>query len=668
MAKEDKNIEDTGDELKDLKSIDEVENEKFVDEISEEVAEETESVEPEGLNEERPEEFEPEAEVEEVNEEELAPTEDKTEEELQTEINKSQTVEEAMESTAETQPDHFKPDPDTDKAVDDIVRTESDEVIAQTDAKIAALQETKNKKSLKQKIAGFFAAWWNNLPARYGTIAGLFVLAVLVVFLPVTRYATLNLFGVRVNSSLTVIDSQTRLPLKNINVTLQDKTAITDSEGNVAFSELKLGSSQLTITKRGYADNSKTLTLGWGSNPLGEQELLATGERFTFVLSDWQTGEPLTKAEATAGENSAVADDKGKIILTVGEENISAVTVEISGEGYRTETLTSDQLPDDELAIKMVPSKQHVFVSNRNGQYDLYKIYVDSEYEELLLGATKQEREVPYVLPHPTKNLVAFVSSREGDTNQEGFVLDGLFIIDVDSGESNRIARSEQLQLIGWSGDKLVFWQVVEGTSRANPERSKIISYDTQSSERKDLAAANYFNDVKLVGDTVFYAVSSYAVPQSQAKLYRVSVNGEDPTKLLDKQAWGIYRTAHNRLLFNAEDQKWYERVNDGLIEEVANQTNPQDINFVDSPDGKHTAWVEIRDGKGVLLVADTEKLEEQQIVNMPGLNSALYWANNTSLVFRVVSNSETADYMVDITKKEPRKIVDVTATQNLYY
>lgn len=587
------------------------------------------------------------------------------------ELDKSKTVEQAIEegeSTASS--DAFESDPEIDKAVDDIVRTESDEAIAEADAKIAALSAVKNKQGLKSRIAGWIFAWWNNRPARYGTLLALLVIIVAATMLPTSRYAMLNLFGVRVSSSLVVIDSQTRLPLKNIEVSLQGKSAASDSDGKVAFSGLRLGRSELNITKLGYADNKRTIVLGWGSNPLGEQELVATGEQFIFVLSDWQSNEPITKAEATAGTNSARADDNGKIILTVGENDISELTVVITADGYRSEELGSEELIDGENTVKMVPGKKHVFVSNRNGDYDLYKIDVDGKNEQMLLGATGKEREVPALALHPSRDVVAFVSSRDGETNADGFVLDGLYVIDVLSGETKRIARSEQLQLIGWSGDKLVYWQVVEGTSRANPERSKLISYNERTSERFDLAAANYFNDVKLVGDTVYYAVSSYAVPQSQAKLYRVSTTAQDRVKLLDKQVWGIYRSTHSRLLFNAEDQKWYERVGDGVVEETEHQTAPLNIRFRDSPNGEKTAWVEVRDGKGVLLIASTEQDDEaeQTVLTLPGLDRVHYWVNDTTLVFMVITNSETADYVVDIGKGEAIKITDVSATSNFYF
>jgi len=597
-------------------------------------------------------------------------TEQNPENSVDVPIAKDKTIDEAMKEADEnSESDAFKPDAEVDAAVDDIVRTESDESIAEADAKVAAVEAKRSKKSLPKKIKGAFVAWWQNKPVRYGTFAAMLAVFTTIVLLPMTRYTALNAIGVRVSTSMVVVDSQTRLPLKNISVELQQVTATTDELGEVAFSDMKLGNSDLTITKRGYADNSREIVLGWGSNPIGEQELVATGEQFTFVLKDWKSNDIIAGGEATSGENSAIADDGGIIVLTVGEESIADVEVIITAPGYRDEVLTGETLEDTENIIVMVPGRKHVFVTNRSGQYDLFKIDVDGQNEESILEATGKEREVPTVLPHPTRDIVAFVSSRDGQENSDGFALDGLYIVDVESGEEDRIGRSEQIRLIGWSEDNLLYWQVVEGTSRGNPERSKLISYNERTKERTEIAAANYFNDVKLVNDTVYYAVSSFAVPVSQAKLYTSKADGTDKLTLIDTQVWNIYRTGHNILLFGAAEQKWYEQVGAKDVEEVGKQLSPTSLKFVDNPSGSKTAWVEVRDGKGVLLVSnlDKEEIVEEQVVSLAGLNQVQYWVDDSTVVFRVISNSETADYVLSLVDGLAQKIVDVTATQDNY-
>ena len=560
----------------------------------------------------------------------------------------------------------YEANPAVDEAVDDIVRTESDESIKEADFKVAALEQKKNKKTLKMRIGGFFAAWWGNKGARYGTIFGLLALLTALALLPASRYMILNTVGVRVSSSMTVIDKMTRLPLSNVTVTIQDQSVTTTESGDASFTGLKLGDSQLKIEKRGFAINEREIVLGWGSNPIGEQELDATGEQFSFRLVDWQSGEAVLNATATAGESSALSNEQGEITLVIGAEDLSLIEISVDADGYRTEIFAAVDLSDEVTEVMMVPEKKNVFISNRDDSYDLYSIDIDGQNEQLLIDATGNEREVPDVLTHPTDNKAAFVSSRDGIQNSGGFILEGLYIVDAISGESEQISRSEQVQLVGWSGETIVFWEVVEGTSAGNPERSKVYSYNTRTQEEIELAAANYFNQVELIGNTVYYAVSGFAVPQSQARMFSIKVDGTAKTQITEEQVWTLYRNVYDSLFIYSSSDKWYElAVGSTDAVEVAQPANPRNYEFVDSPSGGSTAWVVIRDGQGVLLQSNTTNNEEQEIITQSGLSSVLYWANEETIVYRVINSNETADYLINLVSGEPVKIVDVTASQN---
>jgi hypothetical protein len=399
--------------------------------------------------------------------------------------------------------------------------------------------------------------------------------------------------------------------------------------------------------------------------------LSATGTQFTFVLSDWLSNKPITDAEASSGEDIAQSDEQGKIVLTVGElaEDTEAT---ILVEGYQeVKILLSEAV--EETEVKMVPAKKHVFVSNRTGQYDLYKISVDGTNEEVLLPATGKEREIPHVLPHQTKAYAAYISTRDGEVNSGGFILDGLYIVDVNNGTADRITRSEQIQIIGWSGDRLIFTAVTEGVSGGNPERSKVFSFDIQSGDKLELASSNYFNDVKLVDNTVYYSVSSFAVPASAAKLFSVKPDGEDQKTVVDLQVWNIvqaaFDTLHFRAVDGAFDTQWYTQQGGAGAEKLEAPPVIQTSRYYSiSPDAKHALWVDERDGKGVLLKYDVEAADEQVIQTAPGLSDPVYWLNDRDAVYRIATSEETADYIVSLDGGEPRKIADVIGNRSRYF
>ena len=563
----------------------------------------------------------------------------------------------------------FSNDASIDEAVDKIVNEEGDELLAVEDKiRGGEFAPPPQKTGLKAKIKSIGSKWWNNKRLRYGTFIAIALLLITAMFVPVTRYGILNIAGVRVSSSMTVVDSKTGLPLKNIPVKMQGQEQKSDDDGYVSFSKLKQGKTNLVIDKRGYAVMDKSITLGWGSNPIGEQSITATGTQYTFLLVDWLSGQPVKNAEATSGEDVAQSDEEGRIILTVGELS-SETTAEISAEGYRKETLILDELNQGETIIKMVVAKKHAFVSNRSGEYDLYKIDVDGTNEEILLGATGKEREVPFVMSHPTKDVVAYISSRDGDVNSGNFVLDGLFIIDAINGETYKVTRSEQLQLIGWSDNKLIYVAVVEGVSAGNSQRSKLISYDLDTKERVELATSNYFNDVKLINKTVYYSVSSYAVPQAQAKLFSIDPDGKNKKTLVDEQVWSIIRKDFSYLQFSAVDLRWYEQEIGGDVKKLDTQpVTRASRDYSVSPNQEKAVWVDIRDGKGVLILYDVAQKTESVILTESGLGSPVEWLNNTSIVYRINTSQETADYIFNTEGTQSSKIADVIGNQSRYF
>lgn len=560
----------------------------------------------------------------------------------------------------------------TNDAVDAIVREEGDRLMQNEDeAREHRFDPPKEKVGFRANIKRPFLFWWQHKKFRNLTLLLIFLGITAVIFVPASRYFMLNTAGVRVRTSLSVVDSHTGLPLQNIPVELQGQSLKTNDDGYVEFHNLKLGASQLLVQKLGYAKIDRKLVLGWGSNPLGNQPLSATGSQFTFVLSDWISNTPLKDAEATSGEDIAKSDKDGKITLTVGELDESTEAT-VSADGYRSEKLKlADVQPDQKVA--MVPAKKHLFVSNRNGKYDLYKIDVDGRNEEVLLKASGKEREIPHVQPHPSKEAAAYISTRDGEVNSGGFIFDGLFIVDVQTGDSKRIARSEQIQLLGWDKDKLVYIAIVEGVSAGNPERSKIFSYDINTAEKKELAASNYFNDAKLIGDKIHYAVSSYGVAQSAAKLFSIKADGTEKKTILDYQVWDIVVASPHQLYFRAVDDKlatvWYGSENAGSPQKLDAPPVVQTSRFYTySPNGEDAVWVDQRDGKGVLISTHVQDNSEKTLQSAAGLSDPMYWANDRSLVYRIATNQESADYIMSLDGGESHKIADVIGNRSKYF
>ena len=558
-------------------------------------------------------------------------------------------------------------DPKTDAAIDDITTKEADEVLEAEDAELVkAFDPAAEPKGFKAKTKALLSAWWNNKKLRYGTLAALVAIAVILAAVPQTRYFILNTSGVRSSATVMVMDSSTQQPLKNVDVQLASQMVKTDSNGVARLSHLKLGATKLVIVRRAFAPISKNLTVGWGSNPLGNFSLKPTGTQYTFVVTDFLSTKPIAKVEVSANEATAVADDKGEAVLTVDANENNDLSVTIRAEGYRDIVIPLSLDDKSTHKVAMVPAQKHAFVSKRSGKYDLYTVDVDGTNEKVILAGTGNERDDISVVPNPSKDAVALTSSRDNSRNKDGFLLTSLNVIDTKTGQRIPVAQSERIQVIDWIGDRLIFVQVAAGASANNPKRQRLISYDYTNNTQKELASSNYFYDLVAAGGNIYYATSD-ATQASQAGFYRSNADGSNRVTLLGKQVWNIFRSQYERLTL-AVGQDWYEyKIGETGTNKLSSApANQQNRVYQDDSGRKNSLWVDKRDGKGVLLKYDTASQKDVVIKTQSGLSSPIYWLNDQYAIYRIHTEQETADYVVNLSGGQPRKISDVTNTAGL--
>lgn len=560
-------------------------------------------------------------------------------------------------------------DPLTGKAVDDISREESDRMLAIEDAKAEMLSEgtAEIDRGNLNRIKAGLKAFWQNKRARNTTLAGILTVIIIAGVVPVSRYFILNTLGVRGSMSLRVVDDKTDQPLKNVQVELDGTSGKTDIDGKVKLERIKLGPAQLSVKKPAFADVRQKVTIGWGSNPRGDLSLTPVGSRYTFEIKDFVSGKPVKDAEAVSGEASASANDNGEIVLVVADQDEASIDIELMAPNYRTETVKLEVGNKDVHQLSLVPGRKHAFVSKRSGQYDLYKIDVDGKNEKKVISGTGSESEdKTVILPSPDSNTIAFVSTRGDRHNGDGFALSGLMIINLDDNKSETIDYSERIQLIDFIGSRLIYVKIAEGESASSPDRNRLISYDVGTHEQKELYKTNYFNDVLAAKGIVYYAPASYMSEGSDG-LFKVNADGSSKSTVYPKEVWNLFRVSYD-VIDAAVGESWYKYdTSSGVFQALSGAPAEQKSRvYADSPDRKKSAWVDERDGKGVLIIYDTLTGQDKVIQTQGGLANPISWLDNDHLIYRIANSSETADYVISLSGGSPKKVRDVTNTAGL--
>lgn len=569
------------------------------------------------------------------------------------------------EKPAET--NNEQEDSELDAAVDDIAARESDELLKAEDETLQKAFEEKPPVGFLAKTKKFAKDWFSDPNKRKATIGVVILLLVAASVFPGSRYFLLNTVGVRSSASLRVVDEGTQQPLKDVVVSVQGQTATTNNDGAVTFRKLKLGKTDVNIERAAFATTTKSYTLGWGSNPLGDVALTPVGLRYTLNAKDFLSDQPVQKAEATSGQFSAFANEQGEIVLTVDTKENKDINITVRAGGYRDEEVTVKSNDKEAKDIKMVPARKHVFVSKRSGKYDVYKIDADGKNEELLLSGSGTERDDMVLAGHPDRDVVALISTRENMRNEDGYLLSTLYTIDVATGERTSLGRAERFQIVGWIGDRLVYAKIVAGGSASNPKRQRLISYDFVNAQSAEIAASNNFNDVLVVKDKIYYAPDS-SQKRINVGLFVVDADGGDRKVLVESETWNVFRTKYDELTI-AVGKAWYSYQVDSAAAPSALNGAPADPRsrvYVDNGDSSKSLWVDDRDGKGVLLAYDTSNKEDKNLSAQSGLTNPVRWLNSSTVVYRVTNGQESADYVVSLNGGERKKLVDVTNTAGI--
>ncbi|MEO8863386.1 MAG: hypothetical protein ABI354_03625 [Candidatus Saccharimonadales bacterium] len=558
-------------------------------------------------------------------------------------------------------------DSETDKAVEDIIAKESDDLLEAEDAvrdsdDSPSVKLPKTRRGLKQTLKD----WWAKPAFRWGLFGSILIIVLAIGIVPTSRYFLLNTAGVRAASSIKVLDGSTQQPLKNVQVTMNGISTMTNADGVAKLQNIKLGNTDLVVNKRAFAPIKKALVIGWGSNKLGDLSLKPTGTQYVFTVVDFLSGKPITTGVASSIDADAKSDEKGIITLTVDRPD-DQLSVTIKADGFRDEVVSITASDTVDHTVKLVPSKRHAFISKRSGSYDLYSVYIDGKGERLVLPGSGAERENNLVIAaHKTDNEIAYVSNRGNQHNSDGFVLSNLVLINLDDNTTKSVATSERIQLVDWSGDNLVYVQVASGASASNPKRYRLMSYNYKTEANKELASSNYFNDVIAIDKAIYYAPSS-AYQSGKVGLYKMDADGSGFQTVFNDEVWNIYRTSYDHLALSVQ-QQWYDyQIGSKQPTKLNNAPASQNSRvYENSPDGKHSAWIDSRDGKGVLISYDVAAKNDVVLQTLPGISGPLEWLNNTTLVYRVKTNQETADYAVSTNGGAPVKIRDVTSTSGI--
>lgn len=577
-------------------------------------------------------------------------------------------------------------DATTVKAVDDIMKDDSDAVLREQDASVQSAVVM--KQNAWERFRQWNSAWWANPRKRWGTIAAIVVVLGGLFAVPITRY---NILGVALKAPVTVhvVDSKTGAPVSGATVELAGKTAETQADGVAAF-RVNTGSGNLKVSKKYYTGSSAGKLVALSGNSF-RAVLVATGRPVQVKLVNKITGKPVISATISASGAKAKTNKQGLADLVI-PSGASTQSATVTNAGYNDTkvVLTADGgLAKNTFSV--TPSGKLYFLSNLSGTIDVVKTNLDgTDRKTVLAGTGSEDRYNTSLLASRDWKYLALLSKRSG-TNPSVYLIDttnGDKLSTIDEGDAS-------FTLVGWSGDRFVYKVHRNTVPDAQPHQEAIKSFDPTSGRSllldqtqgmgPDTSAGpgrygggytkQQFGSIYLMGDQVVYVknwVSNTFTMQPQsnfpqgyvgvsdlngkkADLDSIGADGSNSktiksfgasTALPEGQSWytldmQAYLYEPDELYLSFYDQSTtttnYYDYSDGKV--TADQSLQSKIEnyiyttYVLSPSGAKTFWADSRDGKSNLMVGDQNAKNEKAIAALSTYNAYGWYTDDYLLV-----------------------------------
>lgn len=549
-------------------------------------------------------------------------------------------------------------DATTDKAVDEIVSKESDELLAAEDAAATQTVSRSARHPWKAKAGRFFKNKWTWILL----LAALFILF----GVPITRYKLVGLV-LKESVNVTVIDSKTNTPVSSAMVSLDGVSAKTDANGKATL-KVPPGTGALRVTKQYYRSYAASYFVGFSSGARTSVRLLATGRQVPVTVLNTITGQPLANAQVAILDTTAKTNARGQAIIVLPTTGLSD-SASVSLTGYNT-TQASIQVTSSIVSnntVHLTPSGYVYFLSNQSGTIDVVKTNLDGSGRQTVLAGTGKED------PNSTSLLASrdwryLVLKSQRDTPQPA-----LYIIDTSDDKVTEFDNGDaNFTLIGWYGHDFMYDVVRNNVAQSQSGHEAIKSYNADTGQLNQLdqnqeqgapaayAYQGFYNfyilNNELVYNTQWYTFSSNGTnydlsslsdtiravqPAGQNKKDYQSIPaaglGYIQAALYEPQSlyYAVYSYATNATTYYAFDGQTVTNPT-GLSQTTFSQSYPT---YLLSPSGAQTFWTELLDGKNTLFIGGTNADGKKQIATNSDYSPYGWYSDEYVLVTK--SNSE---------------------------
>jgi hypothetical protein len=536
--------------------------------------------------------------------------------------------------------------------IEDIVVSESNDLLTAEDATIDAISK---EAVTKKKKAGLKQIFLNK---KLFFVIGLILIAIFA--FPYTRYLILGQF-IKNQYQFEAIDSTANTPVSGVTIKVNNKTLTTNSAG-IARVVLGLGSYKFSINKQYYLSKSGSIFVGLNDNKPVPVKIVATGRQIPIKVVNKLTGSPLSGVEINILNTNAKTGNNGiaYVVLPTNTNSFSATLSYLDYQTISTNVKLSTKISDN--TIGLVPTGSVYYLNSSSGVINVDKSDLDGSNQSIIVaGKSTEKANNTYLMNSPDQKYLILEAQRSG--NQPG-----LYVINTANNQITEFDSSaDSFTLIGWSGDQFLYDETNTSESVSYAGREQLKSYNALTQQLnlldQDTVNANLGNygyqtfsnfellPTELVYSTMWVQSGTYDLNTLSDTIRGVQPNGldkKDFTNFLAGPVGSIQAARYQpaAIYFSisntATNQSTFYNYSEGALNQGTGLTSanfktsyPQ---FYLSPSGEQSLWT-----IGDQTFVGDQNGQNQKLVNLPAGYTAYDWYDNVYILLSKDGNLYSA-------------------------
>ncbi len=528
--------------------------------------------------------------------------------------------------------------------------------------------------------------YWYRSKKKIAIPLTVLILLIILALVPWTRYKAAGLF-IKTDYVLRLEDSSAHTPVSGATVRLGSITSKTDGNGVALLRSVPVGNHKVQITKSYYKkENVNILVPFFGQKTPPLVAFDATGRQVKIIVTDYVSDKPLANVNIKlAGIESKTGADGTALVVLPADSLAQQATFSLGGYFANNSAVKSSSTKIQENKIKMVLSQRILFIASSAGKINLMSARIDGSHQQVVLAGTGNEQaDKMQVSTSPDSLYTVLISKRSAkDSRAQLYILSG-----TDDEPLNLDSGSAAFHIVGWSGDNLIYTATRDDLQPWQAGRSKLKSYNantgktivldqTSSSDPMEQMSENYAFTM-YSGDSVVYAKSwsgsnSTALATKQSSLHSTNVNGQNHNQVSSYDPkFKVQYVRHNTNSVyvwaqspNSSEDEFYDYTIGSGSKKIPSLSPDQFTqaypDYLFSPSGKQTFWLDSKNGQNNLVAGDSGGLNAQIVDKNTTLNPYSWFTDN----FLLMTKNGNQLYIMGAKGGTPVKVIDFLPTSN---